>query len=62
MGTEDPGRTALEGPPILFGGSARGPHVRAFIIRIGFWGPLYYTSIYEWNPQNSIGKYLGIPY
>ena len=32
----------------------RNPNIRASIIRIGFWGPLYY--IYnEGPPQNSIG-------
>ena len=27
------------------------------IIRIGFWGPLYYS--YNTKPPNSIGDYLG---
>ena len=30
---------------------------RALIIRMGFWGPLYYTFIKE--PQKSIGNCLG---
>ena len=34
-------------------------NVGAFIIRIGFWGPLYYK--YDKEPQNGIGNYLG-PY
>ena len=34
------------------------PTVGALIIRIGFWGPLYYN----YNQQNSIGNYLGPPY
>ena len=34
-------------------------NIGALMIRIGFWGPLYYKII--WNPQNSIGTYLG-PY
>ena len=34
-------------------------NVGALIIRIGFWGPLYYN--YDKEPQNSIGNYLG-PY
>ena len=29
----------------------------ALIIKIGFWGPSYYT--YNKEPQNSIGNYLG---
>ena len=29
--------------------------IGAVIIRIGFWGPFYYT--YNEEPQNSIGKY-----
>ena len=29
--------------------------IRALIIRIGFWGPLYYT--YKKEPRNSVGNY-----
>ena len=36
------------------------PNIKALIIRIGFWGPLYCIIIVR-NPQNSIGNYLG-PY
>ena len=32
----------------------RNPNIRASIIRIGFWGPLYYIYNEE-PPQNSIG-------
>ena len=35
-------------------------NIGALIIRIGFWGPLYYIYNKE-PPQNSIGNYLG-PY
>ena len=37
-------------------------NIGALIIRIGFWGPLYYGD-YNWNkePPNGIGNYLG-PY
>ena len=36
-----------------------GSTIGALIIRIGFWGPLYYS--YNKEPQNSIGNYSG-PY
>ena len=35
-------------------------NIGALIIRMGFWGPLYYNYNRE-PPQNSVGNYLG-PY
>ena len=34
------------------------PNIGAFIIRIGFWGPLYYIIIR--SPQKSVGNYLDL--
>ena len=41
-------------PPL---GSTRLYNIGALIIRIGFWGPLYYN--YKKEPQTSIGNYVG---